>query len=125
MGSTTSKTDVEECKMDGTLRYGIGQDIGQKQVMEDASYACVITAPYETETNERSPNVRGFFVVLKTRSFNVNISIQVCDGHGGVGAAEFTCQNLLKCFLLEKELDIDCGQAMVRLCFSDLKLEWS
>jgi len=36
----------------------------------------------------------------------------VCDGHGGVDAADFTSRNLLKYFLLEKDLDADCRKAM-------------
>ena len=38
----------------------------------------------------------------------------MCDGHGGADAAHFTSQNLLKYFLLEKDLDSDAQRAMVR-----------
>ena len=67
MGSATSKTEGVECRAsDDTLRYGCGQDIGRKKVMEDASWARVVGGPPQTDTRERSPNVRGFFVVRVT-----------------------------------------------------------
>ena len=77
MGIGTSKTERTECrKGDDTLRFGCGQDVGRKTSMEDASWAQVLAVTAERgDAIERSPSIRGFFVVPLRSSSGMNLHV--------------------------------------------------
>lgn len=117
MGVTTSRAELQENKGTGCLRFGSGQSIGRRRVQEDTSWGFV--GGTGLDPTKRTGNLRGFFIVCITLPVTFShLIVQVCDGHGGVDAADFTSKNLMKYFLLDEKLENDCGQAMVHLLYS-------
>eukprot|EP00210_Caulerpa_lentillifera_P002565 g2460.t1 len=96
MGVISSKTESRNNKGTGCLRFGSGQSIGKRRVQEDTLWGFV--SGRSIDPKRRSGSLRGFFIV--------------CDGHGGVDAADFTSKNLMRYFLLDDQLETDCSRAL-------------